>query len=426
MTHHLLPSRNPEWSHYKEHFLAAEPYLERRRFPTEIDRIDLFTDGSCWMPQIPEFSLGAWAVVCPQLDQWVVRGTLTGLLQHNDIAELKAIKEALEWTAGFRGEVTLWSDSSYAASGLVRLLGNSSDLPEDLGGGLWVEIQELVNQRTAMLRVQHVAAHRTELYEADPVDAWTAKWNARADWEAASAQYLRPQDFLNCRNRLLAHHREGCELLGQLQALHLDISEHRLANPEVDEEEDPSDLTLRVWWEQRCWEADGSWIGQIDDQWPGTLPGSTLAQKFGLLFPRRMISWICEQSQAVDVQTMKWTFLELAIYWLKRLPDQLPVPSSCGSWTDGVSSNSRGRVSPTVAATVFLFRRFFSCLPDFLGVPIAQCRNISLLPFDVHTPQIGVHLTLSKEVITDTHSTLRDFVRHRPIRVVNDLSRPLR
>eukprot|EP00435_Cladocopium_sp_Y103_P067258 s191_g29.t1 len=219
LTHHLIPSRNPHWSHYKTYFLAAEPYLERCRFPDQMVRIDLFTDGSCWMPQLPDFSLGAWAVVCPQLDRWVVRGTLSGLHQHNDVAEVKAIKEALEWTAGFHGEVTVWSDSAYATSGLVRLLGDCLDLPDDLGDGLWCEIQELVRCRSATIYVQHIAAHRMEYQEADPVDAWTAKWNEKADQAAAAAHFLRSPDFLACRNRLLAQHHEGCELLGQLQAL---------------------------------------------------------------------------------------------------------------------------------------------------------------------------------------------------------------
>eukprot|EP00435_Cladocopium_sp_Y103_P044499 s111_g12.t1 len=353
LTHHLLPSRNPEWFDYKTTQLALELFLEKRPLIARPDRLDLFTDGSCWMPQIPEYALGAWAVVCPQSDGWVVRGTLSGIHQHNDCAELQAIKEALEWSMGFHGETTLWSDSAYAASGLVRLLGDIHDLPEDLGDGLWVEIQALVKQHTAVLQIQHIAAHRSEFLEADPVDAWTAKWNAKADFEAAAAHLLRPPDFWGSRKRLLAHHQEGCERLALLQALHLDISEYRLATPLVDEEEDRSDSALRVWWECRNLGADGSWIGQIDERWVSALPGSELGQKFGLRFPQRFLGWVQEQFHADDGETVKWTWLELALYWLKRHPDLLPEPSSSGAWTDGGSVSGR-RVSPTVAAA-FLF-----------------------------------------------------------------------
>eukprot|EP00435_Cladocopium_sp_Y103_P067438 s191_g30.t1 len=193
-----------------------------------------------------------------------------------------------------------------------------------------------------------------------------------------------------------------------------------------EEDEHQPDLTLRVWWEGRCSGADGSWVEMIDDQWMSRLPGSSMARTFGLLFPQKMIGWMQAQFLEEEAQMVKWTYLELSVYWLKRHPDLLPVPSAGGLWTDGVSVSGCSRISPTVAATAFLMRRFFSLLPDFLGFPVAQCRDISLLPLDVHTPQTGVHLSLSKVVVTETHQILRDFVRHRPIRVVNDLSRPLR
>ena len=64
----------------------------------DLDHVDLFSDVSCWDSTLSSYAIGAWAVVCPQLDRWVARGTLSGLCQTNDAAGLRAVKAALEIT----------------------------------------------------------------------------------------------------------------------------------------------------------------------------------------------------------------------------------------------------------------------------------------------------------------------------------------
>ena len=98
---HLLPSRNPEWRGFK-HFLNTPEMVERRAWVAA--SLDLFTDGSCWNPDLIDYALGAWAVVCPQADRWgVIRGKLSGPCQHNDKAEVHAIKNALDISFGLPG-----------------------------------------------------------------------------------------------------------------------------------------------------------------------------------------------------------------------------------------------------------------------------------------------------------------------------------
>ena len=42
-------------------------------------------------------------MVCPQADRWVIRGTLSGPRQHNNKAEVHAIKNALDISFDYRG-----------------------------------------------------------------------------------------------------------------------------------------------------------------------------------------------------------------------------------------------------------------------------------------------------------------------------------
>ena len=420
---HLIPSRNEHWAAFKLH-LAKPEHIERHALPRGEKRIDLFTDGSCWNPELPDYAIGAWSVVCPQADRWVARGTLSGLRQHNDKAEVHAIKNALDISFDFHGDVIIWSDSAFATSGLHRLLQDPHDSPEDPGDGLWMDIQGLVSGRAGALYVQHIAAHRDGWKENYPVDAWTAEWNDRADREAGAAQLLRGQDFMGCRDQLLRAHRQSLRRLQLTQKLHMDVSNHRLqAGHQEDEEEGDHDSAMRAWRHGRLLHADSSWLFAMDPNWLIHLPGSDLVARFGMKFSRAMIQWLHDQRDAEDSLDTRWTWLEIAIYWLKYFDDKLPTPTSFGTWEDSLRG---GRHRPTVAAIVHLVRRFFHFLSSFLGVDILFSSGQSLLPLAVHPPQGGVHIRLTQGVLTEAQEALLAFVAHRPIRVVNDLTRPLR
>ena len=132
-------------------------------------------------------------------------------------------------------------------------------------------------------------------------------------------------------------------MMHQLRLLHklpLDISDCRLlAEPDEEEELGDQDAALRDWWHGRLLNADGGWLEGLDTNWLALLPGSALADKFGLRFSRSMIQWLCVQGAEADVVSVKWTWLELAVYWLHHRPQLLPRPSP-GCWEDMLRGNS--------------------------------------------------------------------------------------
>ena len=236
-----------------------------------------------------------------------------------------------------------------------------------------MEIQGLVRGRAGPLLVQHIAAHRTGWKENDPVDAWTAEWNDRADREAGAAQLLRGQAFLECREHLLRAHTGSLRQLQLAQKLHLDISNQKLhAEPQEDEDEGDHDSAMRVWRHGRLLHADASWLIALDSNWLIHLPGSDLVARFGMKFSRAMIQWLQDQRDDENSLDTRWTWLEMAIYWLKQFDDKLPTPTSMGTWEDSLRG---GRHRPTVAAIVHLVRRFFHQLGPFLGAEIFFCNG---------------------------------------------------
>ena len=92
----------------------------------------------------------------------LLRGTLSGLRQHNDKAEIQAIKQAsghLQWTIPGRSSFGVTVHVGH--QGLHRLLQDPHDLPEDQGDGLMGGDTRATSWKSwTSLLVQHIAAHR--------------------------------------------------------------------------------------------------------------------------------------------------------------------------------------------------------------------------------------------------------------------------
>ena len=94
---HLLPSENPFWSDFKLAAGQADDTSVRQAASSPVSGCHLFTDGSSWGARFRLYQLSAWAVVNACSDQCVAKGTLGGLGQGNDRAELKAVIAAVEY-----------------------------------------------------------------------------------------------------------------------------------------------------------------------------------------------------------------------------------------------------------------------------------------------------------------------------------------
>ena len=77
-------------------------------------------------------------------DFCAAKGSLGGIGQDNDRAELRAIIAAVEYSLGHPGETTIWTDSTFAAEGLTRLLHDAKDLPGGHCEEDWIELQGLI------------------------------------------------------------------------------------------------------------------------------------------------------------------------------------------------------------------------------------------------------------------------------------------
>eukprot|EP00435_Cladocopium_sp_Y103_P027308 s203_g6.t1 len=198
----LVPSVNPHWQIFKDKASQATDQVQRER-PHFGDTCHLFTDGSCFGSRHKLYQLSAWAVVNASTDQRVVKGTLGGLGQGNDRAELKAIIAAVEIAFEAPTETTIWTDSTFiAAEGTIRMLKDIEDVPGGHCENDWKELQGLLYHRQVHIFVRHVPGHANWSNFDDDFDNWAARWNDRVDREAKSAMRLHGTELLALHQRL--------------------------------------------------------------------------------------------------------------------------------------------------------------------------------------------------------------------------------
>lgn len=218
----LLPSRDPYEALYKEALSAATARRIGVSKLSSMVTLDIFTNGSCLDPSTPWAA--AWAAVSATHDKVIVRGTVEGMQQTSDRAELVAIHEAVRYAVLNQGITTLWSGNAYVAGG-VRLLRNINDIPRNMHFDAWEQMQRLLHGQEGRVFVQHASSHRHSERLAMDVDSWTACWNSRADHEALAAHSLRTPERETLRTRMLEHYHKQTALMNRLADFHFMIAE---------------------------------------------------------------------------------------------------------------------------------------------------------------------------------------------------------
>lgn len=433
---HLLPSRNP-W----EQEFQLLIYEQKYKVTYDIDRskpgeeLHLFTDGSALSPEVPAYTVAAWAVVNATDDALVCSQPLEGLQQTNDHAEVEAVYHAVVAASISRRPTTIWTDSSVAGQGLQRMLVDPEDIPDGKHREQWLKVKEILDHLEQPLTVQHVAAHRGTTRLHGDVDDWTALWNNRADAEASRAHNKRPVALEQCRTRLLQHHREQSERLRALRELHWEVAEKYLQTPEYDfyqadeydHGDDPNENLLRRYLHERM--DDETAVQElIPTDWDDTISSTGLGSQFGGRFTREAVSLLMQEYANEDSRRLRISWLELAIFLIQKLQFILPLPSDRGNvWMDSHLSRNAGRLRPqTIAAVVRLARTFGAKLADAFDFRLPARAGINLAAARVHTPMAGCVIWFTPLSYSGVLSDLNCFTVRRPIRVVNDLARPLR
>ena len=319
--HRLLPGRFPDWEHWQ--WSLGELSIPCFDFAFAADVTvpwhDIFTDGSCLRPDQPECSLAAWACVSASQGRCLAAGPLPGPCQSIDRSETMALVAAVTWAAREGVAISLWADSAYAITGMVRLISDPGALPYDTNSDLWQELQSLV-QSGVSVQCQHVAAHREPSDCWSPVDDWTLRWNEAADKAAKAAHHMRAPEVLAMWRRLCAHQDHNLRLLQRLQALHSEVASKRQALLRAPSEAEPEAERLNSEDLDNQVLPAGEEASWLDDLARLQLSPSTFG--FGT-FGLQMIQHLLQVDTSPDVFFVSW--LELAIWAWDRYRGMIPT-----------------------------------------------------------------------------------------------------
>ena len=164
------------------------------------DFLEVFTDGSCLLPTIPQVRLASWAVVLAASHPgrpWIISsGPLPGLIQTAFRAEIFAVLSALTFANLARRPVRIWSDCAGVIRKLRRLqTGDIQIRPSMLNCDLWRRVADVMAQLTVPWSVHKVAAHVDAEDSKSALEDWLIFNNDVVDRAADAANYQRPASF---------------------------------------------------------------------------------------------------------------------------------------------------------------------------------------------------------------------------------------
>ena len=434
-TQRLLPRRSPLWSTFRQglHTMPDSWRFAHRGSMVDPKDHHLFTDGSCLLPEIPELSLGAWAIIDSSTDCVLAADALVGLVQNSDRAELHAMVVAVEWCAQTDSSTTIWSDSAYALEGAARLSIDIHDLPDGADLDLWRRLQATLPLCMYPPQFQHVPAQRGRDAGVSPLDDWMIYWNDRADRAARRAHANRPRTLQMTWRTLVQEEEQELQELCLLQDFHFDLStELQKAHPspqgrpdDFEEDEITSDSFLLI---RQCVGTDAMWTLTLSDDWSSSVAFATIQRQFGQRFSKLVLEAILEEHDEDDAAVFQVSWLEL-VFWLHAKLGETAWPladsSKPATWADPCSFPPGARRQPTVAAALLVLKTLLRCADRSLSLGLAFCSGLDLSVLSVAPPQTGLLFRIKRSSLYSAARAIQMFTSRRPIRTTNDLSRSI-
>ena len=432
LAHHLIPSRATAWGSFRSQLMMEHEPVNWANSPSASSdqMVHLFTDGSALMPEIPELTLGAWAVVDASADLTLASGYLNGLEQNNDRAELMAIVVATEWCVQHQVTATIWSDSAFALGGAVLALTQGLCEAHELYPDLWLRLVQAQQHASGVIHYQHVPAHRAQTDSTSPLEDWLTLWNNRADRAAFRAHQDRPHGLREAWKRLVEDHHQRYEGLLALQALHFDLSNAlQTSAPTIDAVEGAEDeFPPPPFPERQATLEDASWNMTLADAWSTSPSFLQLGLKFSPTFSEKVMAATVQMHDHPDAVVYRLSWLEMTFWIHSEVTTSWPMrsPTLPSVWVDSNSMPAALQGHITLAAALQWTKSFFREANDTLGLHLVLISNLDLGHLAVHPPLTGLFFRLPPSVFAAVTRTLQDFTSHRPIRKAVDLSRALR
>ena len=414
---HLHPSRNP-YSLPLKRYLHSLPDLTSDFFDEPVPGTNhVFTDGAyqhhlnAWMAR------SAWAAVNASSGKPVAAGTVPGLQQGSDVAEIYAVIAALNWTSQFGAKLHLWCDNK-AIVGCVEYLLKGGGVNDGWGNlSLWHQVAELLGTLEHQPAVNWIPSHWDPCPTECPYEDWHTHWNGRADQLAGLTNDQRDGRYFDLVATADRWHQQVRSQLQQLQRFYSSVAKGNhvhvslLREPEPDPSQNSDDGRI-------C-------LDKLSDVtpilWQPILEASTAFEPVLIRFASQVLAWWVDVE---DPQTCCYQVSHLELLFMLLLNRRFMIPVGVGTGQASLVSLSDALVLPTVSELLAYLRKALNCIFGAFEAHHVRIFELDRSAFHVFTPQDGVRFAAPVHLLTQAQSWLLEFTRTRPVRGAASLARP--
>ena len=380
--------------------------------PATVEVQQVFTDGSCFLPDLPEFSLAGWGVVCASSGSVISCGLLPGAQQSIPRAELTAMLSAARWVAQPGVSAIVWSDASQVVRGVEAILTGSFDSGRGANQDLWQQVEDV------LASLAHLSPSACD----NPFEEWLAANNQWADTVAVTANANRPHAQFELHRQALAYYEANRRRLRALRAIYFGIAQESMTS-RTGHVDAPEPEVLVVDEMLSSAPLDVSLADQLPLNWRAIV--DTIRDSVPSIFRQSIVDFLIRQDEEHGT-AYHVTWVELTAIILEADSIHFPVHCPCtGRWSDsGQVAFSTERL--TLAAQLRLVRQAVVPVLKACSVQGLSFSNFSLLELGFVRPCDGLLLVVDEFILCSARAKLRDFATRRPVRGSADMARPLR
>ena len=421
-THHLLPIASPA-TRDLHRLLADAPDLSGNfSSSTKSPGVQhIFTDGSCFLAEIPELALASWGAINASTGLLLSCGPVPGLAQTVPRAELWAAISALKWGLWVRAAIIVWADSAYVVKGIRAIMNGCFCLPSE-NADLWLLVQDLTLQYSAEdLKAQHVPSHLDPCSCESALEEWLAHWNNRVDRLAVLTNCNRCHNLVQAHQAATDHHFGQARILCALFQVYYKIADGTRAlrsgaNTEnelvqaASSTDDPDTIDLR------CRLTDDTpldWRLSVS-QACGSFPGHFVQQAFEFVFTQ----------DAASSSVFKLSWVELLVLFVQGGGVGFPVRHLVtGLWVDA-SSSPLSTVPTTLIAQLRVFRHVIRKGLRALGLLELCIGGLDLSGLGIGFPQDGICIGCDCVALQAARRSISRFCIGRSVQRIGAFARP--
>ena len=383
----------------------------------------VFVDGSCLETTSPCRALSGWAVILANRSAPICTGTLPGIAQSINRAELFSLLVAVQWAVSFCVSLEVWSDSQYVCDGYNDMIFAGGPNLDGPNADLWQLLWSWVSRLLSIPKIHKVKAHRAMAAASSQQEQWEIYHNDLADRNAKLAvHYPAEHGIAETWKELQKHHQKSALQASRFQLFLLNLAKMHLTGSALAEAVNEG---LAPILDVHGVANDGDFVECFPLDTDMALGRSSVVSAMGLTAGNDMVQFLRRLDAEAEFQ-MEVTTLELCVAFL-HFGFDLPFQVNFGrgpQWLSPSNCPAGSLMGGTLALKLATFTKLMRAVLKAFRLEVDWTTS-SRVSSGLYKSFPALLLPWPLGVARVVHSVLADFTVNRPIRCAADLARSL-